>query len=133
MRFRFTIVDLLVLSVTALLLGNMAWQSIDEWRGSSSGAPDAKQDLAAGVIGIKGYGKPSPWQGHFQTILSMRFNARYDHQPSCGVSPYDRCYIEAYNEVMAPSLSSKGINLEALRVEARSMANNPTESGKRDE
>jgi hypothetical protein len=125
-KMRITAINSIVLVLSALILGNLAWTRVDEMRGRWRGMADAQRDFAAGVIGVKGSGKSMYWRREYESILSSRFNARYEHVAECVPTPFSGAYIHAYNEAMAPSWQTKGIDLDAIASEARTLARHNT-------
>jgi hypothetical protein len=121
-KMRITAVESIVLLLLALILGNLGWTWVDEMRGQSRGMADAQRDFGAGLVGVKGSGKSMYWRREYESILSSRFNARYDHVAECVPTPFDSAYIQAYNEAMAPCWQAKGIDLDAIASEARKFA-----------
>jgi hypothetical protein len=121
-EMRLTSVEFIVFVLIAAVVGSLSWSYVAEMQGRAQGVADAQRDLAAGVVGVKGFGKRMYWHRQYESILSERFEVQYEHVAACTPNQFDWAYIRAYNNAMSPAWRSKGVDLAAISTEARECA-----------
>jgi len=116
------IIERLVIAITAIVLAMLAWDALEDRQGKAQGAADARRDLQAGTIRLKGCGKPQYWLSDYQSLLMNRYDVEYEHVAGCMPNSFQSAYTFSYNETMKPTCEQRSIDFNRLRIEARSLA-----------
>ena len=86
-----------------------------------TGAAAAEADITAGVLQLKRYGWPSPWQQTHAALLRDRLGVSLDHVAGCAVTAALIDDVTAYNRRMEIEIASRFGEgaLEQVEAEAK--------------
>jgi hypothetical protein len=113
----------------ALILASFLWHEISHRCGELKGVADADSDLRAGIVGLKGCGKPMYWSAGFKEILANEYSVEYEHVAGCTPTPFQSAYVAGYNRIMKDVLERRGVNVNDVMATARSFANADRDGG----